>query len=287
MFGAVSGTSTALESLEPSFQQDLNGDGVIGTISTTGTSTIIESNGSTSLTEIANHFYLYNSSSSGPSLKYGGADFVTGQFGAWTPIGAEATTNGYEVAWHNTSTDQYTAWNTDSNGNYISNMFGAVSGTSTALESLETSFQQDLNGDGHIGVATSQGTSAAPINEVLVADPQGGILTGGAGNDTFVFNSPVDSPSTIIDFTSGQDLLQILADAFGHGLTAGATPTLVTGAPADVSHAGSNGYFIFDNTDPHGGTVYWDATGGSGADATALIHMQGVNLLHLSDFHLV
>ena len=166
-------------------------------------------------------------------------------------------------------------------------MIGAVSGTSTALESLETSFQQDLNGDGHIGVVTSQSTSAAPINEVLVANPQGGILTGAAGNDTFVFNLPPSPASTITNFAPGQDLLQISAAGFGHGLVADATPTLVTGAPADVSHAGSNGYFIFDNTDPHGGTVYWDPTGGSGADATALVHLQGVNLLHLSDFHLV
>ena len=112
--------------------------------------TVIESFGSTRLTEITNHFYLYNSSSSGPSLKFGGADFVAGQFSDWTPIGAEPTANGYEVAWYKASTDQYTAWNTDSNGNFISNMFGGnVSGTSNALESIETSFQQDLNGERH------------------------------------------------------------------------------------------------------------------------------------------
>ena len=77
---------------------------------------------------------------------------MAGQFGAWTPIGAEQTASGYEVAWKVTSTDQYTVWNTDSSGNYISDTVGAVSGTSTALESLETSFQQDLNGDGVIGL---------------------------------------------------------------------------------------------------------------------------------------
>ena len=56
----------------------------------------------------------------GPSLKYGGADVVAGQFGAWTPIGAEQTASGYEVAWKITGADQYTVWNTDSSGNYIS-----------------------------------------------------------------------------------------------------------------------------------------------------------------------
>ncbi len=102
---------------------------------------------------MANNFFLDDSGGSGPALKYGGADVVAGQFGAWTPIGAEQTASGYEVAWKNAGTDQYTVWNTDSSGNYISNLIGAVSGTSTALESLETSFHQDLNGDGVIGVS--------------------------------------------------------------------------------------------------------------------------------------
>jgi len=67
--------------------------------------TVIEANGVTSLTEVGNNFYLY-SSGSGPSLKYSGADVVAGQFGTWVPISAEKTASGYEVAWHNTSTDQ-------------------------------------------------------------------------------------------------------------------------------------------------------------------------------------
>ena len=46
-------------------------------------------------------------------------------------------------------------WNTDSSGNYVSNAIGIVSGTSAALQSLETSFHQDLNGDGVIGVTAT------------------------------------------------------------------------------------------------------------------------------------
>ena len=71
--------------------------------------------------------------------------------GPWAPIGAEQTASGYEVAWKVPGADQYTVWNTDSSGNYVSNVIGVVSGTSAALESLETSFHQDLNGDGVIG----------------------------------------------------------------------------------------------------------------------------------------
>ena len=69
--------------------------------------TVIESAGATSLTEIGNHFYLYDSTGAGPSLKLQGADYVPGQFGAAVvPIGAEATASGYEVAWKVMGTDQ-------------------------------------------------------------------------------------------------------------------------------------------------------------------------------------
>ena len=108
-----------------------------------------------SLTEVGDHFFLYDGSGSGPSLKYAGADYVAGQFGAWAPIGAEQTASGYEVAWKITGADQYTVWNTDSSGNYITDIVGAVSGADYALQSLEPSFHQDLNGDGLIGPPTT------------------------------------------------------------------------------------------------------------------------------------
>ena len=47
---------------------------------------------------------------------------MAGEFGAWTPIGAVADGSGYEVAWKDPGPDQYTVWNIDSNGNYISAM---------------------------------------------------------------------------------------------------------------------------------------------------------------------
>ena len=125
----MSGTSTVLESLETTFHHDLNGDGMIGVPVTT-----IESFGSTSLREVGNNFYL--SSGSGPELKYAGAAVAAGQFGSWAPIGAEQTATGYEVAWKVVGADQYTVCQTDSSGNYVSNAFGAISGASTALESL-------------------------------------------------------------------------------------------------------------------------------------------------------
>jgi serralysin len=149
--GIVSGASSALESLEPSFHQDLNGDGTIGV-----PGTVIESFGATSLV-VANNNYNLNpvSGGTGPVLKYGGPAVTVGQFGAWTFIAAEQTGSGFEVALHLAGADQYTVWNTDTNGNVVSNAVGGVvSGASSALESLEPSFHQDLNGDGLIGLSS-------------------------------------------------------------------------------------------------------------------------------------
>jgi hypothetical protein len=124
---------------------------------------VVESAGVTSLVESGGKYFLNSSSGSGPTLKYGGADFVDGQDGTWTPIGAEKTATGYQVAWKEASTGQYTAWNTDNNGNYVSHVSaltgsvsgGQVSGTNDGLKLLETSFHQDLNGDGQVGASSA------------------------------------------------------------------------------------------------------------------------------------
>ena len=85
--------------------------------------------------EVGNQTYIYNSAGSGLALSYAGTSVTAGEFGAWTPVAATQTTSGYDVAWKNTGTGQYTVWTTDSNGNYTGNLIGAVSGNSYALES--------------------------------------------------------------------------------------------------------------------------------------------------------
>ncbi|WP_426434887.1 Ig-like domain-containing protein [Bradyrhizobium genosp. P] len=147
----VSGTSAAFESIETLFQQDLNGDGVVGL-----RTTIIEAAGATSLVQAGSNYLLSpTSGGTGPTLKFNGEAYVAGQFSGWLPIGAEATSSGYDVAWKNTSTGVYTVWTADSNGNFTSNLLSNVSGTSAAFESIETLFQQDLNGDGVVGLRTT------------------------------------------------------------------------------------------------------------------------------------
>jgi hypothetical protein len=120
-------------------------------------------------------------------------------------------------------------------------------------------------------------------NNTLVAT-NGAIMTGGAGADTFVFNLQPQTPTTITDFIVGTDHLQISASGFGHGLVSGGIAPLVTAATASgATHAGPDGYFIFDNAN----TVWWDPTGGNGADAIALAKLTGIAALHASDFLLV
>jgi hypothetical protein len=70
-------------------------------------------------------------------------------------------------------------WNTDSNGNLISFLATLVPGSSTALKSLETTFHQDLNGDGKIGAASTPAAdipaSTVGLTDVSVSSP--GIVT--------------------------------------------------------------------------------------------------------------
>jgi serralysin len=129
-------------------------------------------------------------------------------------------------------------------------------------------------------------TDQAPVingdggNNTLLAR-NGAIMTGGAGADNFAFNLSPQTPVTITDFAVGSDHLQFSASGFGHGLTAGGTAALVTAATASAAtHAGTDGYFIFDNAH----TVWWDPTGGGGADAIALAKLTGIASLHASDF---
>ena len=235
----------------------------LGFNTTTLVATVIESAGATSLTEIGNHFYLYNSTGAGPSLKFQGADYVPGLFGVTVvPIGAEATASGYEVAWKVMGTDQYSNWATDNNGNYTSNIVVTASGTSTTLESLESSFHQDLNGDGQIGVLMNgssggQTLTATGATTTLIGGPND-ILSGGAGADTFVFR-PGSGSNTINGFAVGTDTIQ-----FDHTIFAD-----VADLQSHMQQIGSN---VVIAHDPHN---------------VVTLHDVLLANLHLSDFHIV
>jgi hypothetical protein len=154
--GLLAASSNTLQSFETSFHQDLNGDGVIGNLAGVA-GTLIESFGITSLAQVgSNYFFNPVGGGIGPEFSYGGSPVVQGQF-AWSLVGVEAITSGYQVAWK--SGAQFTVWYTDSTGNYTSNS-GVLAASSNSLQSFEMSFHQDLNGDGIIGIpaASAGGT---------------------------------------------------------------------------------------------------------------------------------
>src|SRR5262249_39353055 len=116
-----------------------------------GTSTVIEAHGSTSLLQVGNNFFLQPNGGTAVELSLHGAPVQAGEYGTWVPIAAGQTASGYEVAWKTTDTNLYQVWGTDSSGNGQSVLLGTVSATDAGLQSIETSFQQDLTGDGSIG----------------------------------------------------------------------------------------------------------------------------------------
>jgi hypothetical protein len=179
--GAVlSGSSVALQSAETALQQDLNGDGTTGVATT-----VIESSGATSLVQVGDKYFL--GGPSGPQIGIQGAPITAGQLGAWAPIAAEAVAGGYQVVFKNGSADHYSIW-TVSAGSYVTS--GAVlSGGSAALQSAETLFQQNLNGDGATGLVTTAIESSGATSLVQIADKY--FLGGSSGPQIAIQGTPI------------------------------------------------------------------------------------------------
>ena len=141
----------------------------LSTVFSPAVGTLIEAAGTTSLIKAGSYFYLSTAGSS-VLLKNGGTAVVAGQLGSWVPVGAEASSSGYLVAWKIPATGQFAIWSTDSNGNFVSNYLNKVSGTDAALESSETLFHQDLNGDGVIGLSSTSTVqvSSTPVSSTTI-----------------------------------------------------------------------------------------------------------------------
>ncbi len=168
----MSGSSTTLENFETTFHQDLNGDGTIGA----PPPVVIQTDGSTALTEFGGNYYLDNTGTgTGPELTQGGVAVTPGDF---TAIGAvQLAGGGYDVAWKMVGGDAYTIWSVDSQGDFVANIGNDLSGSSSALENFETIFHQDLNGDGTIGIPAVTSPAAAQPAQALQTSFDGQTLT--------------------------------------------------------------------------------------------------------------
>jgi hypothetical protein len=212
----VAANSTVLEQYETTFNQDLNGDGTIGI-----PTIVIHNDGTTSLVQIGNNYFFnaVGSGVTGPEFKYNGAPVYTGEFGSWTLIGAVHVSGGYDVAWK-FPTGVYAVSSVDSNGNYINDIFTGVAANSTVLEQYETTFNQDLNGDGTIGVPSATSPQADLLlarshsfdGRILILDPLmlNGPIIGFRGDGTVSGSDQIDlksinsnSLSSSFDSTTG------------------------------------------------------------------------------------
>ncbi len=156
----------------------------------------------------------------------------------------------------------YTVWSADSNGNWIQDLIHDVPGTNTALESIETTFKQDLNGDGVIGVPVSAATSPVATNQATANQLAGSgpINATAAAGDTFVF-----------------------APNFGHVTITNVMPP----AGLEFSNAvfaNTNALMAAAQDDSHGNVIITDAA----HDTLTIQNMTLAQLhTHQSDFHIV
>ena len=109
----------------------------------------IEASGGTRLDQVANEFFLHDGAGNGPSLKYAGADVVAGQFGAWTPLGAEKVGERLPGGLEERQRRPVHRLEPRQQRQLDQSQTGVVSGSEYAFQSLETTFQQDLNARRH------------------------------------------------------------------------------------------------------------------------------------------
>ncbi len=273
--GAVTGTSAALEAAETAFGQDLNGDGTIGlraTVIATDTTTY----GSTSLVSFGASYSLFAAgTSSGPTLDVNGVAATAATMGGWTAVGAIRTATGYEVAFALPGRNLFTIWNTDSNGHYVSDTVGAVSGTSSVLTAAETLFHQDFNGNGVIGSSVASASQSAAAASATIA--AGGTLEVAAADTasvTFAASTGLlmlDQPSTfsgeIYGFTgdgtlAGSDQIDLVGVNFNTVSDSYSNGALTVTDGNNTAVLNFNGAYVLGNftlaSDGHGGTIVYD-----------------------------
>ena len=211
--------------------------------------------GSTGLTAVGNNFFLGPVGGSGPELKYRGAPFTAGEFGAWTPIAAEKTAHGYLVAWENPRANAYAVEFHNNAGNYLGQS-GILSGNSVALNSLENIFHQDLNGDGVIGFAApGSGSSGAVgvVNFVASGSTAFGVANTAAGSSSAASVDDGDVPV---------------------GLENGVTYEVTAPHSGSVAFYGPTGTLQLDQSSSFSGTV----SGMSGQDTIDFTDINSANV---------
>ena len=186
----------------------------------------------TTVVKVANQYALNGSGGTGPTLKYNGSAVTAGQFGAGVvPVSALQISTGYQVVF-SLGGNQFIVWNTDTTGNFTGSATGVLSGSSLALQSLETTFGADLNNDATIGLKLITIASNGITTLVQTANQYALNGSGGTG-PTLQYNGSA--------VTVGQ---------FGTGVTPIGAVQTQTGYEVAFSLGGNQ--FIVWNTDANG-----------------------------------
>ena len=283
LVGVVPGNNATLESLETVFNLDLNGDGHIG-LPPPPPPTTIQIDGNTTLSQSGGNYFLdvTGSNTLGPELTIGGAALGPIQLGSWTPIAAVQTASGYDVALELPGSDEFTVWATNSSGAYVSSLVGIVPGNNATLESLETVFNLDLNGDGHTGIYVAPGTTlqitsplpsavgaatiaAGATLELSTADSAS--ITFSASTGMLKLDSLTAFTGVIDNFTgngslSGSDQIDLkginfnsVQDSYSNGILTVTDGTNTTTLDFDGTYTLANFKFASDGS---GGTIVYD-----------------------------
>jgi serralysin len=177
----------------------------------------------------------------------------------------------------------------------MSNVSFGLSGGAAGVEDLTLTGTRAASATGNgldnvlTGNAAANTLSGLDGNDTLIGGGGADCLVGGTGADHFVFTAPeARRIDTVKDFAHGSDVLDVVASGFGGNLTAGATPVLLdTNNHLSATHAGSDGYFLFEHKTATYGTLYWDPTGGSATDAVAVAKLAGISTLAVTDLHII
>ena len=274
---------------------------------------LVEFSGNTSLSQHGINYFITQIGGWGSiELKANGKPVIAGLQNGWVPIGAEATANGYQVAWKLQGSELYSVWTVDPLGNLVSKPFEKVAGTSAELETAELAFHQDLNHDGIIGVPLNLNAavvwstgwrdnapasydghsltlSASASYDGLhtldrfhfAGDGKGGATISVAGAGTASAIASVGDP--LVRFDAGHDAF-VFASHFGDIRITDFDPARNTIAFSPGLFASQQALLAAIHDDGHGNAVIADAA----HDTLTLDHVSVAALLaHQSQLHIV
>ncbi len=131
-----------------------------------------------------------------------------------------------------------------------------------------------------LGGAGRDSVTGGDGNDVIAGGQGADTLLGGGGRDTFVFYGPDDGADRVMDYTAGEDLIQVSAAGFGNGLAPGA---LSAGQFARGFATDTSPQFIYFNN----GVLGWDVDGIGGVAAVTIAIFAGRPAISAADIQVV